>query len=225
MKRLLQQSLVRRTTEAVIVAAILAGFPAAVSSGQSSAAESFADEFVAAVNSRNAERRIELIHPLTRACINPSTQPYFDWIFTRQSRLAIGTYKVTATPISRTAILPTDGHSDYPTRPTHQLQINFSSPSKTSSVVVFVVRDGGRWREVLPCPRGDVSAQAEANKKAQEQMARRVADLTTRMSPNLRQELLALLREGRTLEAIKRYAAVSGQDINTSKGVVESLQP
>jgi hypothetical protein len=137
--------------------------------------ELLAEAFVAAVVSRDSQRQLSLVHPLSRACLNEQTRPYFEWIFSKRARLVTGRpVKVTVTPIDRVATaLPTDGQSDYPLRPSHQVQLDFESgPYKRSSVIVYVVYDGSRWLDVLPCPRGDVAAQARRNQAAQQHFVR-----------------------------------------------------
>ena len=46
--------------------------------------EAFARLFVNAINSKSPERRLALLHPKSKACVNAQTQPYYDWIFSRQ---------------------------------------------------------------------------------------------------------------------------------------------
>lgn len=188
--------------------------------------EVFAPRFVAAVISKSIDHRKSIIHPGTLACMNPQTQPYFDWIFSKQFRIVTNSKPtVTVTPIARVpVVMPTDGHSDYPVRPTHQIQIDFvTDPYKSSSVVLFVAHDGVQWREILPCPREDVIAQSRANQIAEQKEATRAQGLRDGMPGALRTEILGLLRDGRKVEAIRRHAAATGTDLSTSKSVIELL--
>ncbi|MEW5891327.1 MAG: hypothetical protein AB1768_20380 [Pseudomonadota bacterium] len=188
--------------------------------------EVLAQRFVDAVTGKDAERRKEIVHPLTRACMNPRTQPYFDSIFSKQARFVTNTKpKVTVTPMAKVpAVIPTDGHSDYPIRPTHQIEIDFITDRyNISSVVLFVAHDGVQWREVLPCPRSDVIAQAKANQINERKQAERAASLKANMLGPLRAEIAALLKSEKKVDAILRYAAATGADIGTAKSVVELL--
>jgi hypothetical protein len=187
--------------------------------------EIFVPRFIDAMLSQDPERRLAILHSQSRACVNPQTQPYFDWIFSRQARLVrTGARKATTRAIAPDAVLPTDGHSDYPTRPTHEIQIDFiSGPSSSYTVLLFVASEGAQWREVLPCPRGDVIAQSRARQAAQEQYEQKVRTLLSSMPHELRAELSMLLKSGRKVDAITRYALATGQDIATSKSVVEAL--
>ncbi|MGE5304717.1 MAG: hypothetical protein ACM3TN_15515 [Alphaproteobacteria bacterium] len=113
--------------------------------------KAFAGLFVDAINSKSAERRMALLHPKSKACINAQTQPYYDWIFSRQLKQVIpATYKVAAQPLTGKQPLPSDGKSDYPLRPWHQLQIDFDTgPYSTTSIVLLIVRDGTMVSQTL----------------------------------------------------------------------------
>lgn len=188
--------------------------------------EVLAQRFVDAVMSKNADKRKQIVHPLSRACMNPQTQPYFDWIFSEQAKLVTNAKpKVIVTPMAKVpVVIPTDGHSDYPIRPTHQIQIDFIADRyNSSSVVLFVAHDGVQWREVLPCPRGDVIAQVKAKQVNERKQAERAASLKANMPGSLRAEITALLKNEKKVDAILRYAAATGADIGTAKSVVELL--
>lgn len=188
--------------------------------------EVFAPRFIATVISKSVDQRKAILHPSTLACMNPQTQPYFDWIFSKQFRIVTNSKpKVTVTPFgSAPTVMPTDGHSDYPVRPTHQLQVDFvTGPHSSSSFVLFVAHDGAQWREVLPCPRGDMIAQSRANQVAAEKEALQARSLKNSVPAALRTELMGLLKDGRKVEAIRRHSAATGADLSTSKSVIELL--
>lgn len=189
--------------------------------------EAFAKEFVEAVNSKNAERRLALLHPQSRACINAQTQPYYDWIFSRQSRHVIpAAYKVTTNPVPGDTPLMSDGRSDYPLRPTQQLQIDFETgPYRSTSIILLIARDGAGWREVLPCPRPDAIAGIRVVEAERAQQERRVRSLVAKLADPLRAEIIALARQGRRIDAIKKYRAATGEDLSTAKSVVDLLVP
>ncbi len=189
--------------------------------------EDFAARFVDAVRSSEPARRLALIHPASRACMNAQTQPYYDWIFSQQARTVIGSYRASAQRIGRVdTVLPPDGQSDYPVPPSHQLQIDFAGTAQGGAVLIlFVVHEKAGWREVLPCPRGDVVARMRERQPEDAGLARKVDALLKSMPAAQRGELVGLLREGRKVEAIKRYAAASGEELIVAKRVVESLDP
>ncbi len=215
-----------RSVAVFITAFALSTAALAASTDDARSPDALAQRFVAAVLSKSVDQRKSIIHPSTLACMNPQTQPYFDWIFSKQFRIVAGSKpKVTVTSIGKhPVVMPTDGHSDYPVRPSHQIQIDFVTDHyRSSSVVLFVAHDGVQWREILPCPRGDVIAQSRANQIAEQKEAIRAQDLRDGMPRALRTELLGLLRDGRKVEAVRRHAAATGTDLSTSKGVIELL--
>lgn len=196
--------------------------------GSSNQPEAFAKLFVDATNSKSAERRLALFHPKSKACITAQTQPYYDWIVSRQLKHVIpaAKYKVEATPLSGKQPLPSDGKSEYPLRPSHQLQIDFDTgPYSSTSIVLFIVRDGARWYEVLPCPSPDAIAGIRAIEAKRAEQERKVESLIARLADPLRAEIISLARQGRRIDAIKKYRDATGEDLTTAKDVVDSLVP
>ena len=187
--------------------------------------EAFAQTFVDALRSKQPERRLEVIHSRSRACINPQTRPYYDWIFTRQEKYAIpGHYKTTIMPLRQDAPLPGDGQSAYPVHPTHQMQIDFDAGAyKSVSMIVLIAREGTRWREVLACPTGDAVARARISAVENAERGRKAQMLVRQMPGLLRAELMELLKAGRRVDAIRRYAAASGEDITTARSVIDRM--
>jgi hypothetical protein len=196
--------------------------------GSANQPEALAKLFVDAINSKSADRRLALLHPKSRACINAQTQPYYDWIFSRQLKHVIpaANYKVAATPLSGKPALPSDGKSEYPLNPSHQLQIDFNTgPYSSTSIVLFIVRDSARWYEVLPCPRPDAVAGIRAIEAKRAERERNIESLVARLGDPLRAEITALARQGRRIDAIKRYRDATGEDLTTAKDVVDLLAP
>ena len=186
--------------------------------------ESLADELVKAIRSKSPELRRALLHEKSRACINSQTQPYFDWIFTRQFRYAIPEeYKVSTQPLSKPAGSSLD-KSAYPVAPTHQVQIDFhTTPYRSTSIVVMASKDGGNWREILPCPSPEAVAGAQRSVAETDRQNRRINMLAAQVAEPLRSEIIAMARAGRRIDAIRRYAEATGEDLVIARGVVEHL--
>ena len=49
-------------------------------------------------------------------------------------------------------------------------------------------------------------------------------ELAAALPESLREEIAALVKAGKTGDAVKRYQAASGEDLTTAKGVVEALE-
>ena len=186
--------------------------------------ESFADELVKAIRSKKPELRQAVLHEKSRACINSQTQPYFDWIFTRQFRYAIPEeYKVSTHPLSKPVGSSLD-KSPYPVVPTHQVQIDFlTGPYRSTTIVVLAGKDGGNWREILPCPSSEAVAGAQRSSAETERQNRRIDRLAAQVAEPLRSEIIAMARAGRRIDAIRKYAAATGEDLVIARGVVEHL--
>ena len=135
-------------------------------------------------------------------------------------------HKVAAEPLAGKQSLPSEGKSDYPLRPSHQLQIDFDTgPYSSTSIVLFIVRDGARWYEVLPCLRPDAIAGIPAIEAKRAEQARKVESLVAGLNDPLRAEIIALARQGRRIDAINKYRNATGQDLTTAKDVVDLLVP
>jgi len=179
--------------------------------------------FVEAVQSGSAQRRLELLHPATRACINQQTEEYFSWIFSRQMKYIIPDVKFT---VSSQTLAETwqPGSLDYPVRPTHQVQIDFEGrPGSGTTVVLLAAAEAGRWYEVLPCPSRQALAlerKAAAERTAQEDRAQRaVADLPA----GQRSEVVTLLKAGRRVEASQKLAA-AGHELSEARRMVDLVE-
>lgn len=186
--------------------------------------ESFANEIVRAIRSKKTEQRIAVLHPKSRACINSTTQPYFDWIFSRQFRYELpAQFKVSSTPLTG-PVGPLPDKSVYPVSPTHQVQIDFNlSPTSSTSIVVLAQYDGKRWREVLPCPSPETLAGVRKSSTESDRQNQRIKELAANVTEPLRSELLTLLKAGRRVDAIRKYAGATGEELVIAKGVVELL--
>jgi hypothetical protein len=189
--------------------------------------EALAKDFVSAVNSKSVDRRKEILHPRTVACINAQTQSFFDWIFSRQLKYVIpANYRATTTALSGAQLLPPEAKSDYPVRPTHMLQIDYSAGSYNSTtIVLFIVKEASRWHEVLPCPQAEAVEIVKANEAKTNAQEDRVKRLAAELADPLRAEIISLAKNGQRVDAITKYAAASDEDLAIAKSVVDLLVP
>src|SRR5262249_11886811 len=109
--------------------------------------DGLARDFVKAINDRSVEERKKILHPRSASCINPQTQPFYDWIFTRQFKYVIpADYKVRTQVSTGVSFSMPEVKADYPINPTHILQIDYSTkPFSSTSLVLSIVKDGDRW--------------------------------------------------------------------------------
>ena len=185
-------------------------------------ARAFVEDLVGAINGKSAERRRALLHPTSLAC--PRPEMIAD-VFARQSARPVPPgYRWTTTPLPPGQPLMAADKFDYAVRPSHVLQIDYETmPTRSTTLVLYVVHDGRRWWEVLGCPTAETVAQARAAKAAAGERAERVRVLVDSTSPELREAVLKLHGEGRRIEAYRHYERVSGEDLATARDVVEML--
>jgi hypothetical protein len=195
--------------------------------GSSVQAETLAKEFVKAINDRSVDERKRILHPKTAACINPETQPFFDWIFSRQFKYVIpANYRVKMQQSAGISFNPSEAKFDYPVTPTHILQFDYSTkPFSSTTLVLSIVKEGSRWYEVLPCPQPEAVSMAKSNEAKTRELEARAKALAAELRDPLRTEIISLAKQGHSIDAMKRYAEASGEDLTVAKSVVELLAP
>lgn len=212
-----------RSCTAALVALLLA-LTAAAARAQSDA-DAFVKTLVDAINSKDPAQRRALLHPDSLRCETPGKDVMLDEQFARQSRFPIPgsvAWRLTAAPPGR----PMFGDRfDYPVRPTHLMQLDVKGDNnETMYVVLQLARKSGLWREVVGCPKPETAAAAVRVALARSEGQEKADRLAKSLAPQLRTDLLALLKGGRKEDAIRAYRDVSGQDPATAKAVIEALE-
>ncbi|MDH5222760.1 MAG: hypothetical protein OEW94_16225, partial [Betaproteobacteria bacterium] len=77
---------------------------------------------------------------------------------------------------------------------------------------------------VVGCPKPETAAAAVRVALARSEGQEKADRLAKSLAPQLRTDLLALLKGGRKEDAIRAYRDVSGQDPATAKAVIEALE-
>jgi len=193
----------------------------------SAQAETLAKDFVKAINDRSVDERMKILHPKTVACINADTQPFFDWIFSRQFKYVIpANYRAQTRPSTGSSFISSETKFDYPVNPTHILQIDYSTkPFSSTTLVLAIVKEGQRWYEVLPCPQPEAVIMAKTNEAKTRELEARAKALAAELREPLRTEIISLAKQGHSIDAMKKYAEASGEDLTVAKSVVEFLAP
>jgi hypothetical protein len=185
----------------------------------------FVQDLVAAINSKSPERRRAMLHPRSLVCANAAAGSFQDEMFSRQAERGVPAgYTWTITPVPPKQPPMFADTFDYPIHPTHLLQIDYATgPTSSTTIVLQLVYDAKQWREVTGCPKpGAIEAAREAAKIRAQQLER-VQALVASVSPSLRNAVLTLVKEGRRVGAITRYASETGEDLATAKAVVDRL--
>jgi hypothetical protein len=185
----------------------------------------FVQELVAAINSKSPDRRKALLHPKSLRCATEASDSLQDEMFRRQGGRGVpANYTWTVTAIPRDQPPMFADTFDYPIRPTHLLQIDYATgPTSRTSIVLQLVYDANEWREVTACPKPETIEAAREAKRTRAKQAEKVQALVASASPSVKSTVLKLLKDGRRVEAVTYYAAETGEDITTAKGVIEQL--
>lgn len=207
----------------LLVLILLAAFACHGQASGPATPEQFGKAFVDAIQSRDVQRRIELLHPRTRECMTSETHEYFDWIFSRQMKYVVqdGKYAASVRPADPPA--NTLGF-EYPVTPRRQLQVDFSSGADRGiTVVLLLANEGSRWYEVLPCPGPDAVLGARYAMEESQRQDARARGVIARMPQSLRDDLTRMLKDGRRVDAIRRLADATGEELVVARIVVDEL--
>ena len=187
----------------------------------------FAQAYLTAVTGPDIERYKRLLHPATRACMTKENGDFFDSILERRvGQVAVSprlSVEKLAAKFDMFDVMAARGLA-YPVRPTHAFHIEISTKgTNLSEIAAFGVLENGAWYEVLPCPTAkaisDIRVGMALNKEEEAKARQRVAT----MKDPLRAELLALLKEGKSLDAALRYKEVMHVDLTMAMRVVDAL--
>src|SRR5580700_6380880 len=185
----------------------------------------FVKPWVQALRSKDKSALEQLFHPAVRACINPSTQEFFDIGIERlMDPVRSGPYRVTKlAPMTGPfpSFLPEDGFH-VPVQPTYDLNLQFDQSDEV--MAIFLAQSNGGWYEVFPCPnekgmayfRQTLVDYAEAQKKA--------AQLAASLKDSLRSELNDLLRQEQYTGVIQKIRDATGADTGMAMRVMNLLK-
>ncbi len=115
----------------------------------------FVKPWVDALRSKDKAALERLFHPAVRACINPSTQEFFDIGIERlMDPVRSGPYRVTKlAPMTGpfSAFLPEDGFH-VPVQPTYDLNLQFDQSDEVGGHFFSAQLEWRSGKEVFPCP-------------------------------------------------------------------------
>ena len=181
--------------------------------------------YVAAINAQDATAVNGLAYPESLACITQDNRDFYDRAVAVSMRKHIpADYHFTDTTLSGKDVLPLNGYATFPIRPTHQIQIEYSSGAENSgTVLLWLVSKNGHWYNDEPCINSIIIKQFHddlPNIKARE---RATKSLVAQIQGPLLSELKSLLKQGKDATASHRYAQAAGKDNDTSLMVIEEL--
>ncbi|HEX5093247.1 MAG TPA: hypothetical protein VFV84_11240 [Burkholderiales bacterium] len=204
--------------------ALLLALPAAPALAQVEA-EDFVKTLIDAINSKEAAKRMALMHTGSTSCESPGQTQVLEEQFARQSRFPIpGTvaWRLTAARPGKPMFAD---RFDYPVRPTHLLQLDVKGENNESMYVVLqLARQGGQWREVAGCPKAGTAKVDQRVAAAKAGAEDKAGLLAKTLSPKVKADLLALIKAGRKDDAVRAYRDASAQDAATAQAVIEILE-
>src|SRR5262245_30795050 len=218
---------------AVALAALALLAPVAPARGQSREVaiepghRRFAEQYVAAARARDPERYRKQIHPKSLGCITDDNRDFFDDWMARAFRWKWeGPYRIVAVrALAKDAspVMPAS-MGRYPVPPTHQIQIDLQmSATRAGTLLAEIAPVGTTWYQVVPCPTADGLAAFRSAKQATAAQETKAQSLAQGLAAPLRAELLGLLKEGKRIDAMRRFSAETGEDITTARRVIDVL--
>lgn len=109
-------------------------------------------------------------------------------------------------------------------QPTYELHLRFDN--NNPELVRYLASAGQKWYMVLPCPNQKRMALVHDNLAKAKAQRERAAQLIAELKDPLRTELLAMLKQHKMLEAVRRYQKVTGlQDFTLAVMVMNTIDP
>lgn len=182
-------------------------------------------ELAAAINGKTADARRALLHSRSVPCTTGDAAPLYEHMVTRQAREPMpANARWSLRPLPPDRALMFDDKFDYPVRPTHLLQIDVDrGGNRSTTMILQLAQEAGRWREVVPCPKPETIVEARAAAQERAKREERVRALAAQVAPDVRASVVKLYKDGRRIEAIREYARLSGEELAIAKAVVELL--
>ena len=188
--------------------------------------KAFGAQYVAALNSKDAARLLALQHPKSLACMTPENKDFYDWTMAMQMRESIpANYMLSAMPPNENNLKALESMGEqWPIKPAQEIHIDYQQGDDSGSVVVWLVRENGRWLGDFPCATDAAIKEFHDGAAARKAAEARYKALADGIKEPLRSELLAMLRAHETGRATDRYHAATGHDERTSMLVINALK-
>ncbi len=187
--------------------------------------QAFVKQYVTAFNAKDVGRLHALSYSKSVACITPASKDFYDGLLMAQMRDSIpANYTATVLAVDENNLKAIESVGRFPVKPVRELHIDYQQGEDSGTVIVYLVKENGRWTEDFPCA-------SEASLKKFQHEAPENAKLTAHykaladgIKEPLRSELLKMLRAHETGRATDRYHAASGRDMRTSMQVINALK-
>jgi hypothetical protein len=204
----------------ILTSSCIASYAGAQSQPSQAAAKALVAQYVAAYNKRDAARLRALYDPKSQACITAENKDYYDATLALMWRDPIpANYTFTVSAVNEGNLRAVETFGRFLLKPQRELHIDYQQGDDSGTVVIYLVQENGRWLADQPC------ATEQAVKQFRDQAPARAhyKSIAAGIQDPLRSQLISLLREHKTGEAVERYMKASGQDGRTAILVIDQL--
>lgn len=196
----------------------------AQSKGSQADFKGFVTEYVAAFDAKDAVRLQALYDSKSRACLAGEDKDYYDFTLLVMWRDPIpANYKYTVSAVDEGNLRAVESFGWFPRKPERELHIDYQQGEDSGTVIVYLVQENGRWFADQPCPTEKTVKEFRDDAPARKEREAHYKSIADGIREPLRSQLVALLREHKTGQAIERYKEASGQDGQTAMLVVDQL--
>lgn len=187
-------------------------------------AQAFVAHYVAAYDAKDAARLQALYDSKSRACIAAEDRDYYDFTLALMWRDPIpAKYTFTVSAINENNLKAIGTFGAFPQKPESELHIDYQQGEDSGTIVLYLVRENGRWLADQLCPSEQAVKQFRDDAPARKAREAQLNFLVAAIQEPLRSQLIALLRDHKTGEAIDRYKAATGKDGQTAMLVIDQL--
>jgi hypothetical protein len=184
----------------------------------------FAARYVAAINARDAKGILAMYNAKSLACITPQTKDFYDAVIpVHASDRVPADYRISLLPVNEGNVKALADSQTFPVKPLNELHIDYQQGEESGTVILYLVRENGRWVGDFPCATEAALKQYRDQAPQRKEFEAHCKALADGIQQPLRNELIALLRDHKRSTALDRYRAASGQDFRTAVFVINDM--
>ena len=138
--------------------------------GAADTPEALAEHFIAAVNAKSPEQQQAIIHPRCFASLSAVQKQFLEETLARDFRRTVPEQHTVKVSNLDSRSLPFGGmmELEWPIKPTHQFEIEFSTDKYSStSIIRFIVKEKNEWFIIVPMLNAENLKHYEERKKSQ----------------------------------------------------------
>lgn len=130
--------------------------------------EMLATQFIAAVNERSTEKQKAIVHLRCFANLSAVQKQFLDETLARDFRKTVTEKRTIKVKQLEGPGLPFGDMMEWPVKPTHQLEIEFSTGENSStSIIRFIAKEKDQWFIIIPMLNAENLKRYEEKNKSQ----------------------------------------------------------